>query len=178
MRRPLADGHPLRTDGPLVRADGVEQAVPRQSCTKRTWVSRGCCICLCNFRKKVFYPWTEPRRSVPLEHIIIRHASHIVRDALRPFSHARLLRAPAIPMRSATATTPTPTTFIPMHRRLHHLPAYLAVMIANALPVYGAITGRLLFFQVLYLYWVRMRPAHLLRRHPRGLRPRQIYPRG
>lgn len=37
--------------------------------------------------------------------------------------------------------------------RLRALPAYLMLITANALPVYGAAIGKLVFFQVIYLYW-------------------------
>src|ERR1051325_5075349 len=37
------------------------------------------------------------------------------------------------------------------HPRL--FPAYLAIVVANLLPIYGAAIGKLFFFQVIYLYW-------------------------
>lgn len=40
-----------------------------------------------------------------------------------------------------------------MNRNSSLLPIYFAIVAANMLPVYGVITGKLLFFQVLYLYW-------------------------
>lgn len=39
------------------------------------------------------------------------------------------------------------------NRRLQAMPAYFMLIAANALPVYGAALGKLVFFQVLYLYW-------------------------
>jgi hypothetical protein len=40
-----------------------------------------------------------------------------------------------------------------MKLRLHLLPAWAAIITANLVPLFGAMTGRLFFFQVLYLYW-------------------------
>lgn len=40
-----------------------------------------------------------------------------------------------------------------MKARPQLLPAYFAVITANLLPVYGAYLGKLVFFQILYLYW-------------------------
>jgi hypothetical protein len=40
-----------------------------------------------------------------------------------------------------------------VNRPLSIFPAYLLLVAANALPVIGAATGRLVFFQALYLYW-------------------------
>jgi len=40
-----------------------------------------------------------------------------------------------------------------VHRKLRVLPAYLMLIVANALPVWGAAVGKLVFFQVIYLYW-------------------------
>lgn len=34
------------------------------------------------------------------------------------------------------------------------LPQYLFLIVANALPVYGAFIGKIVFFQVLWIYWV------------------------
>jgi hypothetical protein len=38
-------------------------------------------------------------------------------------------------------------------RQLNHTPAYITLVAANMLPVYGAMIGKLVFFQVMYLYW-------------------------
>lgn len=40
-----------------------------------------------------------------------------------------------------------------MNRTLRVLPVYLTLIAANALPVYGAAIGKLVLFQVLFLYW-------------------------
>lgn len=40
-----------------------------------------------------------------------------------------------------------------VNRHVNGLPAYLMLITANALPVYGAAIGKLVFFQVIYLYW-------------------------
>ena len=40
-----------------------------------------------------------------------------------------------------------------VNRQLRILPAYFMLIAANVLPVYGAAIGKLVFFQVLYLYW-------------------------
>src|ERR1043165_4949387 len=38
-------------------------------------------------------------------------------------------------------------------RQNRALPLYLMLIVSNALPVYGAAIGKLVFFQVIYLYW-------------------------
>jgi hypothetical protein len=38
-------------------------------------------------------------------------------------------------------------------RQLKPLPLYLMLIASNAMPVYGAATGKLVFFQMIYLYW-------------------------
>ena len=43
--------------------------------------------------------------------------------------------------------------FYCMKSRATTTPTLLFIILANAVPVYGAFTGRLFFFQLLYLYW-------------------------